>query len=520
MQAEQVQRSTVKFRRFFRTALLLLPIGVFILSGALPAFAQGPGDSIFLPLLSSGGSGGGNPPPTQPPPTQRSPTQTPPDEQPITIKKFFVEPDTKTTNAAVAIDPDGGKHLAYNYYLPYAEHPAAVYLYCPPNLDCGEGANWSGVSMLDEVEEVQMALTPDGNPRLLVKTGSSHSQDGTGFDFYYVACDGNCTDPALWEGTYVSYIWGTAMSDIGNHDAPQRYFALDHLGRPRFVYYDRNYQIEPDHWGSFYAWCDSNCTDGPEAWNHTLIGNLTSYDAEIYEWPSLTFTANGQPRLVTNIFAIDPSPDGVYYVACDANCGDGANWDRVHLFERGSTSVVAWDIDVDVAGRMHLAFYKGDTLDGSGLTLYYGICNSGCLTKANWTIFDMGFPVKAGEDVDLTIDRLGRPRLAFINGGDELEFAWCDSGCDLVQNWTREVIDTTAQITDEWQPALPTNCDAGFWNTLIPSIAVGPDGEVFIAYDAKYDTRCWLKDPTDPTKEVYTFHQLWHTVRGVIFPQP
>jgi hypothetical protein len=502
--------SRLTLRKFARLALFVV-LALFILATSImPALADGPGGTVYLPLLTGGGGGGNPPPPTEPPPTQPG----------FTVKKFFVEPETKTASGAVAIDAQGGKHLAYDYYLPYNEHPAAVYLYCAPGLDCSNGANWSGVSMLDQVEEVQLALTPEGKPRLLIKTGSTHSGDNTGFDFYFAACDGNCTDVNSWAGTFILYNWGTSTTDISNHETPQRYFALDHLGRPRFVYYDRNYRIEPDHFGTFYAWCDAACETSPDAWNQALICGATPYDAEIFEWPSLTFTNTGQPRLVASIFAFDPDPDGVYYVACDANCENSDNWDRTWLFERGSMHYVAWDIAMDGAGRAHVAFYKGDTLDNTEFRLYYGICETNCLIEYNWNRFDMGFPDKAGEDVDLVMDAQGRPRLAYLHNGDELEFAWCNSACGLTASWQRRVIDTTAAITLEWTPARPPTCDAAFWNTLIPVMALDPQGNAFVAYEAKYDTRCWLTDPADPTKEVYTFHQLWHTVRGVMFPQP
>ena len=40
-------------------------------------------------------------------------------------------------------------HLAYADYLPYAEHPAAVYLYCAPGAQCSDGSNWHGVVLAE-----------------------------------------------------------------------------------------------------------------------------------------------------------------------------------------------------------------------------------------------------------------------------------------------------------------------------------------------------------------------------------
>ena len=145
---------------------------------------------------------------------------------------FFIDTSIKTSSAGVAVDANGGSHLALAHYASYAEHPPAYYLYCPPPADnCTRWpGNWRGVRFPDYVDEVQLVLTPTGQPRLLVdmwRSGFTSNQ------FVYWECPSVCTDPTRWKGLIVAQPGG---GDIFKDDNPQRSFALDHKGRPRFVY--------------------------------------------------------------------------------------------------------------------------------------------------------------------------------------------------------------------------------------------------------------------------------------------
>ena len=68
--------------------------------------------------------------------------------------------------------------------------------------------------------------------------------------------------------------------------------------------------------------------------------------------------------------------------------------------------------------------------------------------------------------------------------------------------------------------ARPPHCDAGLWSSLAPVLSIDTGGHPRVAYDAVYNTRCWYDDPNDGQPPYLVFHQLWHSVRGVIFPQP
>jgi len=452
---------------------------------------------IFLPLISR------PPAPPLPPPARGT---------------FFVQPEAKTGSASIVVDDFGGLHLAYADYLPFADHPAAVYLYCAPGADCAAGSNWHGVALADYVNEVQLALTRGGQPRLLIRARSQTA--GLDWDYFYAECNQTCTDPIHWAGDLVSSSYGTSIFDLNDDTSPQRSFALDRQGRPRFIYQDRNYPIDPDHIGAFYMACEADCALGTN-WTETQITYGTQYDYEVIEYPSLAFTASGQPRVAATI---DPlgADTAFYYLACDSNCSDVNQWQRVKLFDRDSGPSISWDIEVDTNDWPRIAFYKGATLDNTGDQLYFASCNTDCLNEAAWQKINLGLGSGIGKHPDLELTAQDQPRIAYIRSQiDGLGYAWCNTGCEgNVTNWHSTTVETAATLDQEYPVARPPHCDVGMWSALSPVLSLDTGGHPRVAYDIKYDTRCWYDDPTDNLPPYLRWEQIWHSVRGVIFPQP
>ena len=147
---------------------------------------------------------------------------------------FFALTDWLTYSAATAVDAKGGVHLALfisdEGHDDQPLHEPALYSYCPgPVTACADPAQWSDpVQFGEKVNEVQIALTQDGRPRLLVRRSGSRYNE---YDYY--ACDSNCTQASQWSGLYVAEDAGVTLNDysLGNH-----YFALDAQDRPRFAY--------------------------------------------------------------------------------------------------------------------------------------------------------------------------------------------------------------------------------------------------------------------------------------------
>ncbi|KPV48101.1 hypothetical protein SE17_39870, partial [Kouleothrix aurantiaca] len=183
----------MRFRAFhtgsslLRAARLLLALAGVLLPLLLPAagFAAGDpannpagapapaaaGGRIFVPVAVKVGKPA---PPPPPPPTN-------------TAGSFFVARDGKTFSANAKVDANGGMHMAFGVFAPEGDRPPAVYAYCPgPAALCATDAGWQGVALSDTVGEVQLQLTPDGKPRLLVQRYSielSHNQ------YVYGECD-------------------------------------------------------------------------------------------------------------------------------------------------------------------------------------------------------------------------------------------------------------------------------------------------------------------------------------------
>lgn len=488
-----------------RSGVILLFLALLVtlnLANSSPAAAQGPQDdhTVFLPLVIKG-NGGAGPGPTP---------------QPVR-GAFFVEPPKRTANAAIAVDKQGGMHLAYNDFLPDTEHPVAVYLTCLPAADCTKLANWNGVSMLDFVNEVQLALTPAGQPRLLIRINSTNVALGN--DYYYAACDQNCTAGNQWNFTYLTTTSGMASAPMEEVDAPQRSFALDPQGRPRFVYLDNT---APNHRGTFYAYCDEQCLDRA-FWFETKISLSNDPFYEHYYYPSLAFTNQGQPRVVGDgLYLLQGQPLGIYYLACDSNCDDSSNWQRVRLFDRGSGANVSWDLEMN-GSSPRLAFYEGAQLGGAGDTLYYTWCNSDCLNGDSWQGINLGLAQSDGQHPDLELDTQARPRLAYAlyNAGG-LGYSWCTGNCESAGGaWQHQTVETRANLYTVWPVAYPPHCSGGLWDGLMPSLALDGAGNPRIAYDTTYRAQCWYDDPYDNEPQpVYKFHVIARAVRVNYFPQP
>src|SRR5215213_5644902 len=111
--------------------LFLLALGVSLSGAYAQPRAQEQEYAVYLPLIQSGGTG--TPPTPTPPPLQAG---------------FFTLTDWLTYNAATAIDPQGGMHLAF--YASDERHEdqplgqPAFYTSCLQGMAaCADPQNWS-----------------------------------------------------------------------------------------------------------------------------------------------------------------------------------------------------------------------------------------------------------------------------------------------------------------------------------------------------------------------------------------
>jgi hypothetical protein len=482
--------------------------------------APRPVGPVFLPLLASSKAT----PPTTPPPPTAPPTTPPPGGQ----GALYPMPTIKTASAAARVDANGVMHTAFVHFVPQADKPAAVYGVCRAGGNgCAQAANWSFVQLTDQANEVQLALTAAGQPRLLVVGDSKVYPAGK--DYIYAECNNGCNNGANWEVARVLASDGTGIFDVSDQRAPQNYFALDGQGRPRFVYQDRNYLIEPDHYGAFYVSCESGCTD-PQNWTQTQIGYWIPGTGryEVFSYTSLTFTKAGGPRLIAKLLAQNEdgseAPDGLYYYACDEGCEQQRNWQRVFLTEVGGGSfpLPAWDMELDANDRPRIALFTGDGTIASGFeahVLHYLSCDANCMNDSSWSSRSVTVPGE-GETPDLELDAQGRPRIAAIFKG-ALGLLWCDANCSGNAQWQVKIIETPQQMKQGNPQAIPLTCDSDLWKALTPSLALDNGGNPRIAYDVQVDARCRFEDPNNPNgPPVTSFRRIWNGVRLAFLPRP
>lgn len=485
------------------------------LAFAAPAPQQAGPTTIYLPLVR-GGQGDAPPTPT---PAQRG--------------ARFLEAQLKNHSADVAIDGAGGIHAAYAHYTPSAENPRAVYTFCTAGPSgCAGAAAWQSVALGERVREVQLELTAAGTPRLLIV---SEDAERGGREHWYLACDQRCGEAASWVGALVVTSYNAEA--VTDDDQPQRSFALDPQGRPAFLYNDRNYQYaEPDLYGAYYASCAANCTDA-DSWSTTGLSRIYrdtfSFDYEKMNYQALRFTPDGKARFIARVYALNADGSnaeyGLYYYGCDADCADASNWRRRFLVPTGGGAAPhpSWDLAFDGAGRPRVALFMGDSItpeDFVNQLLYLACDAADCLAPGDTWDFSQVLNVKgAGQGADVEVDGQGRPRLAWIDAGGDLGYAWCETDCASEGAvWKRQVVETEAQLRAANPQAIPSHCRNDLWNGLAPVLTLDAGGSPRIAYDVAVSADCYYdttpNDPSDPP--TVRFEPIWRGARLVFFPQP
>ena len=419
---------------------------------------------IYLPMIV-GGAGG---PVVTPTPTP-TPTSTPPTPPPGAEGALFLNRTKKTDSASAAVDATGGFHLAYAANTPLVEGKPAYYSYCAAN--CVTVSNWGTVTLIDRVDEVQLALTSAGHPRLLLR---GPSPDGNTYFYKYAACDVNCTNIAGWTIADVTTFtippyWVTTYS-------LPHYFALDNLDRPRFLY--------ATGWDAFYVYCDIACTSATSWWKYPINAHIFGTD-----YPTLTFTSSGQPR-ITAVIADGTGASYLNYITCDTMCDNLASWTYTALMDRGSGGVnVSFVLKFTSGGQPRLVFQQASTSPGPGNYLWYLWCNTGCTNNANWAGSSIGAQGQA-ENPDLALDALNRPRIAFRNilSPDGLGYVWCNTNCEsTTATWQGGLVEPSTDLDSVWDILPPLNCSGSYWyGGYRPSLALDKAGNPRIGYVAQH----------------------------------
>ena len=418
---------------------------------------------IYLPSIVRGAGG------TVVTPT---PTPTPTTPPPGSEGALFLNTTKKTDSASTAVDAAGGFHLAYAAHTSMVEGKPAYYSYCAAN--CATASSWGTATLIDRVDEVQLALTSTGHPRLLLR---GPSPDWNTIFFKYAACDVNCTNIAGWTIVDVTTSPFSPSPVMNNSYSGHHYFALDNLDRPRFLY-------QTSYTEAFYVYCDTACTSASSWWKYSINAAIFN---DAYTLPTLTFTSISRPR-ITAIMKGTNSKDYLTYIACETNCDILTNWTYTVLMERGSEHV-SFVLRLTSSGQPRLVFEQGSISPGPGKYLWYLWCNTGCTNSANWAGSSVGAQGQA-EDADLALDALNRPRIAFksMAPDDGLGYFWCDTNCESDSaSWQGGLVEPSSVLDIEWDILPPLNCSGAYWyGGYRPSLALDTAGNPRIGYVAQH----------------------------------
>lgn len=374
----------------------------------------------------------------------------------------------------IAIDPANGIHVAYSS----RSGDATFYGYCPSA--CTGTDKFTTVSIYGAAYGVvYLALTPSGQPRLLL------TEDASGSPAYrYAECNVNCTNGASWS---IGGRLGEGSYSSSNVEASHP-FALDAQGRPRFGY---SINLPNGTLETYIVSCDASCTTDSN-WTQVKVGD--EYRDNLW----LEIDSHGLPRLAyvaTVEDAQSGKTDRLYYLECtNPSCGTRAEPLELQVFQGNGV----FSMKLDAAGRPRIAENPGWD------QVFYAACDTNCSKDGQWIYQDIGLPqelnghfmMQGALGVDLALDAQGRPRIAYHSGYiGELGFAWCDASCtDSAQFWHRDIIASRSASDaelghirlrcDNCVPKLPdcvSDWDVGYW----PRIAVATDGDLRVVYESQ-----------------------------------
>ena len=449
------------------TALLLLLMALLpaAYAGQAPdpislAVIQPPGNPLAAPALGATGAYT-----VYLPSVSRSiaATPTPP---PGTAGALFMNTANKTNGAKVAVDASGGIHMTYTAYSVDANGKLPLYYaYCATK--CSSSSSWSIVSFGDNVKYVELALTKTGHPRLLILgDDASYSTH-----YWYAACDAGCsTNVANWT---TNLVVNTDYTDVTLYDYSYYTFALDPQDHPRFIYRKNMGST------AYYVFCnDADCSPPAAGWFEVELSS------DIFSKPSLTFTSTGYPRLATVVFSDNPAITGyLLYGGCDTACDNAANWWYLPLFPDSHSFVLR----LSTSDQPRIAFYQGTTSAG---VLYYVSCDTNCKDGANWGGFSIdGLAAGNGQVPDLALDAQNRPHIVYHEDTpDGLGYAWCTANCELnTATWQIAHVESGTELEAEWDILPPYNCSSAYWYAgYRPSIALDASGNPRIGSEGKH----------------------------------
>jgi len=431
----------------------------------------------------------------------------------------YFAPQQESASGTIAADPQGRLHAAHTGYD--APNKGRVY-YRTCASQCDRPDAWQMLELaFEDPINVQVAVTPEGGPRLLVLNYTTGAGIARGYD--YAACDSDCLDEDNWTITRVATLADRTFAGLFQYKIAERSFAVDASGQSHFIFVDANYHVEPDHYGAFYMTCLEDCSRAGNWIETDLAGHVPErYLTEQFDQPALAVSPDGKLRVIASVYPFDDEGNqlqqGLWYLQCDTDCIDKANWSRARLIDTGSGSYPnpTWDIEVLDDGRPRVALFAGQGMEQKDLDnqLIYLWCDVNCIAEDSWNGNIVGWQKGAGESPDLEINGRGQPRIATLTVNQNLAVVSCEEKCETSDGrWDAAYIDETGAAAADRPTAIPFHCDAELWQGFMPRLALVGDRPWF-TYDVKVEARCLYKYFGDPDpRPTAVFHEIWRGAR-------
>jgi len=431
----------------------------------------------------------------------------------------YFAPAQESASASIAADGNGVLHAAHTGY-DSPNKGRVYYRSCADN--CAGPAGWKTLELaFEDPINVQVAVTPEGAPRLLVLSYTNAPGATRGYD--YAACDADCMDEDNWTITRVAVAAERTLGGLFQYRIAERSFAVDTSGQPHFIFVDANYAVEPDHYGAFYMTCLEDCSRAGNWIETDLAGHVPErYLTEQFDQTALAVTPDGKLSVIASVYPFDAEgnqlPHGLYYLGCEENCFDRANWSRARVIDTGSGSFPnpTWDIEVTRDGKPRIAFFSGAGMAETDLSnqLIYLWCDADCGNETAWNGNVVGWEKGAGESPDLEINGRGQPRIALLSKYGDLAVVSCEDKCETsAGKWDAAFVEETDAAAADRPTAIPFHCDGEIWQGFMPRLALAGDTPWF-AYDLVVEARCLYKVLGDPDpRPTAVFHEIWRGSR-------
>jgi hypothetical protein len=220
--------------------------------------------------------------------------------------------------------------------------------------------------------------------------------------------------------------WTITTVDSTGNVGRDTSLALDDSGNPRISYY------RFDTGDLKYAWCDTGC-DVSGNWNTVPVDSA----GDAGEYTSLALDGSGNPRM--SYYAFDTG--ALKYAWCDAGCDNSSNWNRLTV---NSAGTVGADTSLALDGSWNPRISYHDDVNNN---LQYTWCDVNCANTGNWTAETVASTGDVGLYTSLVLDGSGNPRVSYYKyDTDDLNYAWCDTGCDNPGNWNSIMVDSEDNV--------------------------------------------------------------------------